>query len=67
MVNGVAVVNPEKCTVCTMCVKECPKNLIRLVTLKSRQLYDATAKTKVTSTTKHVKWVHCMYEMRKSL
>ena len=36
--NGVAVVQPEKCTACTMCVKECPKNLIRLVTLKEQAI-----------------------------
>lgn len=28
--NGIAVINPEKCTGCTMCVKECPKSVITM-------------------------------------
>ncbi len=31
IVNGVAVVDEEKCTACGMCVKACPKNLIEII------------------------------------
>lgn len=31
VVNGIAVVDREKCVACGKCVKECPKNLIELV------------------------------------
>lgn len=33
--NGVAVVDPEKCTGCSACIKTCPKQLIRLVPYES--------------------------------
>lgn len=36
IVNGVAVINPAKCTACTRCVKECPNNLISLRTIEER-------------------------------
>lgn len=31
IIDGVAVVDPEKCTGCGMCAKECPDNLIQIV------------------------------------
>ncbi len=31
VVDGVAIVNPEKCTACGACVKKCPKNIIKIV------------------------------------
>ena len=34
--DGVAVVDDEKCQACGKCIKECPKNLIRLVPKKQR-------------------------------
>lgn len=33
IVNGVAIVRPEKCAGCGLCVRECPKNLISLYPL----------------------------------
>ncbi len=36
VVNGVARVTPSNCTACTMCVRECPRNLIRLVPVKKQ-------------------------------
>ncbi len=35
VINGVAVVDEEKCTACGMCVKTCPKKIIELVTKDS--------------------------------
>lgn len=35
IVDGLAVINEEKCTACGMCVKACPKNLIELIPQKS--------------------------------
>lgn len=31
IVDNLAIVNPEKCKGCTLCVKECPKNIIEMV------------------------------------
>lgn len=36
VVNGVAVVDKEKCVACGQCVKACPKKLIELVPYKSK-------------------------------
>lgn len=36
IVDGVALVDKEKCTACGMCVAECPNNLIELVPVKAR-------------------------------
>jgi Na+-translocating ferredoxin:NAD+ oxidoreductase RNF subunit RnfB len=31
IVDGIAVIDNEKCTACTVCVKACPKNLIEMI------------------------------------
>ncbi|NLJ95749.1 MAG: RnfABCDGE type electron transport complex subunit B [Clostridiales bacterium] len=36
IVDGVAVVDKEKCTACGMCVAECPNNIIEMVPVKAR-------------------------------
>lgn len=36
VVNGVAVVDKEKCTACGMCVAECPINIIEMAPVKAR-------------------------------
>lgn len=36
VVNGVAVVNKEKCKACSKCVEVCPKHLISLIPYKSK-------------------------------
>ncbi len=36
VVNGVAVVNENKCVACGLCVKACPKGLIEIVPVKNR-------------------------------
>lgn len=35
VINGVAVVDKEKCTACQKCIKTCPQNIIELVPYKS--------------------------------
>ncbi|MDO5022301.1 MAG: RnfABCDGE type electron transport complex subunit B [Eubacteriales bacterium] len=36
MVNGIAKIDPEKCTACGMCVKECPRSIIALLPVSSK-------------------------------
>lgn len=36
VIDGIAVVDKEKCTACTMCVAECPINIIEMIPEKSR-------------------------------
>ena len=36
VVDGIAVVDKEKCVVCGKCVKACPKKLIEIVPYKSK-------------------------------
>ena len=36
VINGIAVVDEEKCTACGMCVKACPKSLIELIPADSK-------------------------------
>nr|WP_278280703.1 RnfABCDGE type electron transport complex subunit B [Clostridium sp. Marseille-P299] len=38
VINGVAVVDKEKCVACGKCVTECPKNLIEIVPAKAEHL-----------------------------
>jgi len=38
IVNGVAVVDKEKCSGCTKCTAECPNNIIEMVPDKARHL-----------------------------
>jgi Na+-translocating ferredoxin:NAD+ oxidoreductase subunit B len=42
VVNGVAVVDPEKCTACGKCIAECPKHIIELVPYKQQVVVDCS-------------------------
>lgn len=46
IVDGVALVDKEKCTACGMCVSECPNNLIELVPHKARTLVGCSSHDK---------------------
>ena len=46
IINGVAVVDEEKCVSCGKCVTECPKNLIELVPAKAKHLVMCNSKDK---------------------
>lgn len=46
IINGIAVVDREKCVSCGKCVKECPKNLIELVPYDSRVHVECSSKDK---------------------
>lgn len=37
VINGVAVVDEDKCTACGQCLKRCPKNIIHFVPKKAKQ------------------------------
>ena len=42
VVNGVAIVDEDKCTACEKCIKECPKHIIELVPYKSKVVVDCS-------------------------
>lgn len=46
VINGIAVVDKEKCVACGKCVAECPKNLIELVPAKIEHLVMCSSKDK---------------------
>lgn len=46
IINGIAVVDKEKCVACGKCVKECPKNIIELVPYDARHLVQCCSKDK---------------------
>ena len=46
IVNGIAVVDKEKCVSCGKCIKECPKKLIELVPYKSKVHVACSSKDK---------------------
>ena len=46
VVNGIAVVDKEKCVACGKCIKECPNNLIEFVPYKSEYRVRCNSKDK---------------------
>ena len=46
VINGVAVVDKEKCRACGACVEHCPRHLIELVPYESRYLVRCASKDK---------------------
>ncbi len=46
IVNGIAVVDPDKCKACGMCVENCPKHLIELKPKKSTYAVACSSKDK---------------------
>ena len=46
IVNGIAVIEKEKCVSCGKCIKTCPKNLIELVPYKSKVHVACSSKDK---------------------
>lgn len=53
--NGVASVDPEKCTACGMCVKKCPKQIIALVPKDARVFVNCSSVEKGPDATKSCK------------
>ena len=50
--DGVAVVDPEKCTACGMCIKACPKHVITLAPQKAERIVLCSSKQKGAAVTK---------------
>jgi Fe-S-cluster-containing hydrogenase component 2 len=46
VVDGIAIVDKEKCVACGKCVKICPKNLIELVPYTAQHLVRCSSKDK---------------------
>lgn len=44
IIDGVAVINPEKCTSCGKCASECPKNVIKMVPYEQKVVVDCNSK-----------------------
>lgn len=59
IVNGVAVVDPEACVACGMCVKTCPKSLIDIVPATS-QVYVSCSSTAKGAVTRSACTVGCI-------
>jgi len=44
IVDGIAVIDPEKCTSCGQCIKACPKGIIKLVPYKQKVIIKCSSK-----------------------
>ncbi len=55
IVEGVAVVDDEKCTACGMCIKACPKGIIEFVPLANKVWVPCENKDKGANTNKYCK------------
>lgn len=53
VINGVAVVDKEKCKACGKCIAVCPRNLIELVPYDAKYLVACSSKEKGAATTKN--------------
>lgn len=51
--DGIAVVNEEKCRACGLCIKKCPKNIIKFVPRKNKVWVLCSNTEKGALTTKH--------------
>lgn len=52
VINGVAVVDKDKCKACGKCIKVCPRNLIEMVPYEAKYLVACSSKEKGAATTK---------------
>lgn len=46
VVNGAAIVNPEKCTACGQCVRACPRNIIELIPYSAKYMVGCSSHDK---------------------
>ncbi|SDZ32016.1 electron transport complex, RnfABCDGE type, B subunit [Proteiniborus ethanoligenes] len=44
IIDGIAVINPEKCTACGKCIDACPKLVIKMVPYKQNVIVDCNSK-----------------------